>query len=226
MIFEMLLPSRVAQRPPKKISRALSDREIQPFDKGRVQFRRVLEVAQRFFESPRVADQHSSLDLDDTIVPTSLDHLAVQTRWSQNATDNSLVELESVSDDQGDTVKIHSAGYILKEGKCVSVASSPYDGRRPEPRPYVNRGEDPDRVFLAADDRPNLVRLKLRNGECSHLSSIEPTTRMGCLFKPSSDGIPGDPLYSSDRRLVQALHAESGNFVEGCATVLDGWSRW
>src|SRR5262245_23661832 len=101
-------------------------REIQPFDEGRVQFQRVLGVAQRLFESPRVADQHPSLDLDDAIVPSGLDHRAIQTRWSQNATDNSLVELESVSDDQGDTVKIHSAGYILKEGECVSVASSSY----------------------------------------------------------------------------------------------------
>ena len=41
------------------------------------------------------ADQHSSLDLDDAIVPTGLDDLAVQTRWPQNATDNSLVEFES-----------------------------------------------------------------------------------------------------------------------------------
>jgi hypothetical protein len=34
IFFETLLPSRVAYRPPKKIGRALSDREIQPFDAG------------------------------------------------------------------------------------------------------------------------------------------------------------------------------------------------
>ena len=76
-----------------------------------------------------------------------------------------LVKLEAVCGDQGDTFKIHSAGYVLKESERVSVASSPYDGRRPKPRPDVNRGEDPDRVFLAADDRPNLVSLKLRDCE-------------------------------------------------------------
>jgi hypothetical protein len=119
-------------------------------------FRGVLGVAQRLFESPRVADQHSSLDVDDAIIPTGLDYLAVQTSWPQNATDNSLVEFESVSGDQRDTFKIHSAGYVLKESERVSVASSPYDSRRPKPRPDVNRGEDPDRVFLAADDCPNL----------------------------------------------------------------------
>src|SRR4029450_13641889 len=83
VIFETLLPSRVADRPPKKIGRALSDREVQPLDKRSVQFRGVLGVAQRLFESPRVADKRSSLDLDDAIVPTRLDHLAVQTGWPQ-----------------------------------------------------------------------------------------------------------------------------------------------
>ena len=101
--------------------------------------------------------------------------------------------------------KIHSSSYVLKEGPRVSVASSPYDGRRPKPRPDVNRGEDPDRLFLAADDRPNLVRLKLGEGESCYSAIVEPTTRMGGLFEPSSDGIPCDLLYPCDCRLVQAV---------------------
>src|SRR5262249_47335089 len=159
---------------------------------------------QRLFESPRVTDPHSSLDLDDAIVLTGFDHLAVQTCWPQNAADNSLVEFKSVSDDHRETFKIHSAGYVLKESKRYSVASSPYNGRRPKPRPDVNRGEDPNRVFLAADDRPDLVSLKLRDCESRYSSIIEPTTRMGCLFEPSGDGIPGDVLHTSNGRLVQA----------------------
>jgi hypothetical protein len=45
----------------------------------------------------------------------------------------------------------------------------------PEPRPDVNRGEDPHRVFFVADDRPNFVCLKLRNGEGSYFPIIVPT---------------------------------------------------
>src|SRR5262249_12529063 len=44
-----------------------------PLDKRSVQFRGVLGGTQRLFESPRGADQRSSLDLDDAIVPTGLD---------------------------------------------------------------------------------------------------------------------------------------------------------
>jgi hypothetical protein len=178
-------------------------------------------------ESRSLSNRHASpisplrSNLDDTVVPTRLDHLAVQTRWSKDATDNFSVKVESVSGDQRDTFKIHSADHVLEEGERVSVASPPYDGRRPKPRPYVNGGEDPDRVFLAADDRPNLVSLKLRNCESRYSSIVEPTTRMGCLFEPSSDGIPGDLLYPCDRRFVQALDAESGDFVEGRATMLE-----
>jgi hypothetical protein len=85
VIVETLLPSRVADRPPRKIGRALPDREVQPFDERCVQFRGVLGVVQSFFQSPRDADQGSSLDLDNAIVATRLDHLAVQTSWPQNA---------------------------------------------------------------------------------------------------------------------------------------------
>jgi hypothetical protein len=45
--------------------------------------------------------------------------------------------------------------------------------------------------------------------------------KSAALSSQAIDGIPGDSLYSGDRRLVQALDAESGNFVEGRATVLE-----
>jgi hypothetical protein len=109
-----------------------------------------------------------------------------------------------------DTFKIHLAGYVLKESTRVSVASSPYDCRRPKPRPALDRGKDPNGLFLVVDDHTNLICLKLRDRDSIDSSIVEPTTRMGCLFEPSSDGIPGDLLYSSDGRLVQALDAECG----------------
>ena len=74
----------------------MSDRKIQPFDERRVQFRGVLGVAQPLFQSPRVADLSSSLDLDNAIVRTRLDDLAVETGWPKEATDNFTVKVESV----------------------------------------------------------------------------------------------------------------------------------
>ncbi len=35
------------------------------------------------------------------------------------------------------------------------------------------------------------------------------------------NGIPGDALYPSDRRLVQTLDAESGDVIKGRATMLE-----
>ena len=145
------------------------------------------------------ADLRSSLDFDNAIVPTRLDDLAVETGWPKEATDNFSVKVESVRGDQRGTFKIHSTDHVLEEGERVSVASPPYDSRRPEPRPDVNRGEDPDRMFFVADDRANLVCLKLLDLEGSYFSIVEPTTKMGCLFEPSSNGIPSNSLYSSNR---------------------------
>ena len=46
-------------------------------------------------------------DLDDTIVPASFEDLAVETRWPEEATDDLLVEFESIRNDQGKTLEIH-----------------------------------------------------------------------------------------------------------------------
>jgi len=40
---------------------------------------------------------------------------------AKDATNNSLVELESVCGDQRGTFEIHSAGYVLKESERISV---------------------------------------------------------------------------------------------------------
>src|SRR5262245_10537815 len=89
-------------------------------------------------------------------------------------------------------------------------------------RPFIMR-EDPNRLFFASDDRPDLVSLKFRDCESCYSSIVEPTTRMGGLFEPSSDGIPGDLLYSGDRRPVRPSTlsvATSSKVARRC------WSRW
>jgi hypothetical protein len=85
--------------------------------------------------------------------------------------------------------------------------------------------EDPDWMFFVADDRPNLVGPKLRNRSAAIFRALKRRQNVGCPFKPTSDGIPGDPRYPGDRRLVQALDAESGNFVEDCTTMLESMVR-
>jgi hypothetical protein len=61
-------------------------------DKESIRFRGVPRVAQRLFESPRVADQHPSLDLDDAIVP--LVRRANLTLTSQVNNQNTLAVFE------------------------------------------------------------------------------------------------------------------------------------
>ena len=69
----------------------------------------VLGVIERVFESPRGSEQRSAFDLDDTIVPARLEDLAVETRWTEEATDDLLVEFESIRDDQREDVRNSSA---------------------------------------------------------------------------------------------------------------------
>src|SRR5437773_2772662 len=73
--------------------RALSDREVQPFDKGRVQFRGVLGISKDLLQSPVGTDYGPSLDLHNTIVPTRFDDLPVETRRSKDTADDLRIKV-------------------------------------------------------------------------------------------------------------------------------------
>ena len=49
--------------------------------------------------------------------------LAVETRWTEEATDDLLVEFESIRDDQGKTLEIHPSRKAAKQSVSVPVAS-------------------------------------------------------------------------------------------------------
>ena len=70
-----------------------------------------------------MAEAPSPFDLDDTIVPARLEDLAVETRWPEEATDDLLVEFESIRDDQGKTLEIHPPRKVAKQSVSVPVAS-------------------------------------------------------------------------------------------------------
>jgi hypothetical protein len=160
----------------------LSDRQVQPFDKGRVQFRGVLGISKHLLQSPVSTDYCSSLDLNHTIVSAGLDDLSVQTRWPKDTADHLCIKGESVRGDQRDTFEIRSAGDSPEEGECVSIASSSHDGCRPKPGPDLDRGEDPDGLFLVVDDRTNLICLKFCDGDSIDLSIVETATSAGSFL--------------------------------------------
>jgi len=149
----------------------------------------------------------------------------LEARWTEDATDNLMVELESIRGNQWNMFEIHSAGYVSKESKGVLVASPPNDCRGPKPRPDLDHGEDPDRLVLAANNCVNLVCLKFDDGESRCFAIVEPTAAVACPFEPASNGIPSDSLYSCDCGLIQTFNAESHNLIEGCATVLESMVR-
>jgi hypothetical protein len=106
MILKTFFPSCLTPRPSAKIRRALSDRQIRPFDKGRIQFRGILGIAQRPFESPCGTPYGSSINLDNMIIPAGFCDLAIKTRWSKDPADNFRIKSKSVRGDQRCTFQI------------------------------------------------------------------------------------------------------------------------
>ena len=95
------------------------------------------------------------------------------TRWPEEATDGLLVEFESIRNDQGKTLEIHPPRKVVKQRVSVPVASPSRHRRWPEPRPDLDRNEDPTRRLLVARERANLVGLKLFGSEASDPCVVE-----------------------------------------------------
>ncbi len=165
--------------------------------------------------------QRSPFDLDDTTVPASFEDLAVKTRWPEEATDDLLVEFKSIRNDQGKTLEIHPPRKVVKQSVSVPVASPSRHRRWPEPRPDLDRNEDPTRRLLVARERANLVGLKLFGSEASDPCVVESTTHLGCLLKPAGDGVPGNPFDPGNRGNADTLDSESDDPVESSSSMLE-----
>ena len=165
--------------------------------------------------------QRSPFDLDDTIVPASFEDLAVETRWPEEATDDLLVEFESIRDDQGKTLEIHPPRKVVKQSVSVPVASPSRYRRWPEPRPDLDRNEDPTRRLLVARERANLVGLKLFGSEAGDPCVVESTTHLGCLLEPAGDGVPGNPFDPGNRGNADTLDSESDDPIESSSSMLE-----
>ena len=221
MFFELFLRARMGERSPRQIGRALADGQIHPFNERRVQCRRVLGVVEPFCEPPRCAHPLSSFDLNDAIVSSRLEHLAVESRGTKDATDDLLVEIESVGDDQGKTLDIHAVRDVAQKSERVSVASSSGHRRRPEPRPHLDGDEDLRWPRLAADEGANFIGLELLDDEAGQPALVEATAHVGCMLKPSSDGVPGNSLDPSNRGNADTLDSESHHRVESSSSMLE-----
>jgi len=214
VIFEILFRASVGKRSSRQVRQALSNGQIQLLDEGGVQCRGVLGIVQHFFEPPQRSHEPTSFDLHDAIVSSGLEHLAVESRWPKDATDDLLVEIETVGDDQGKILEIHPARHVTNEGESVSIASSS-DGRRgPEPRPNLDRDEDPRGPRLSAGEGTNLVGLEFLDSESGGPSLVEATARVGGPLKPASDGVPRDPFDASNRGDADTLDPQGDHRIE------------
>ncbi len=202
MFFKLLRRTSVGKRSSRKIRRALPDGQIQALDERRIQSRRVLGVVERFFESPCGSQQRSTFDLHDSIIPSRLEHLAVESRWAKDAPYNPLVEIESVGDDQRKALEIHAVGNVANERQSISVASSSSHRRWPEPRPDFDRRENPYGTRFSADERANLIRLEFLDDESGDPFAVESTTGVRGFLKPARDGVPSNALDPCNREML------------------------
>ena len=109
----------------------------------------------------------------------------------------------------------------MKQSVSVPVASPSRHRRWPEPRPDLDRNEDPTRRLLVARERANLVGLKLFGSGASDPCVVESTTPLGCLLEPAGDGVPGKPFGPGNRGNADTLDSESDDPIESSSSMLE-----
>ena len=98
MVSESILAAAVRDRATGEVCRALPDSEVQPFDEGGIECRGVLGVRQRLVEPPGSSNSLPSLNLDDSVVPSRLEHLSEEALGSEDLADDTGVVIEAISD--------------------------------------------------------------------------------------------------------------------------------
>jgi hypothetical protein len=157
--------------------RVVSDCQIQPLDKGCIQFEGILGVAQCLFKSPCNADHGSLFNLGTAIVPAGFNDLAIQTRRPQYTADNFYMKGKPIRGNEREPFYIQSAGDISEESERVSIARLP----------TTVEGQSRDQTSIAAniqiscpsllydhsrDFNEKLTCPKDRNPGCSALDSL------------------------------------------------------
>ena len=126
VIFQTLLPPGETDRSPNKIRRTLTDRQIQPFDVGRVQISGIIAVLPSLFPSPRWSESGFAFDPDSAVSPSLLDGLAVETSKSQYEPDDLLIEFETIRGDHREAPVKHAGRKISKQARLVRDVSRPF----------------------------------------------------------------------------------------------------
>lgn len=201
MFVHTLSSPGVANGSSQKIRRAFSNRQVQPLHIRSVEFARVLGVAPSLLPTPRWADRDLAFDLDYPILSAYFDHLAIETGCRENPLHRSSIALEAVGCDPGDEIVLHAFRNVTEQTDGVSVTSFPHYSGRPQPRPELDGYEDPNRrLFFAAYECLNFIRLEFKGIQSLELLMIEPSAETSGPFQPAVYGVPSDLFCPGDGR--------------------------
>jgi len=205
-----------------QVSGAQPDGQVQPFDVGSVQLAGIFRISPRLVPSPSRTGSSFPLNAYNSILPPLLDDLTVQTWSPEESSDDLPIELDAIGGDQWKSARFHAGKNILKERERVAITALANNGCGPKTRPKLDGGENPHRrMSMTTHQGANLVGLQLSNRDFGNCLMVESTARSSGLFQPPIHGVPSNLLGSGNRGFIQTLDAQSSNFVEHNAPVLD-----
>jgi len=119
------------------------------------------------FAVDQAADLHAPLDPDDTIVPPSLEHLTIDALRTEEASDHPEVVLEAVGGNQRDSNEAPPEDDVAYYRLGVSRGAAAEHAPGPQAETHLDGRKQPRGSALAADERAELISLKLHDVEIS-----------------------------------------------------------
>lgn len=211
---ELLRATGVAWRPPTQVRRALTNREVESLDKGRIQGLGILRFEKSVLQATRRADLDSPLDSDDAIIPPSLEHLTIDARGTEEANERTEVKLEAIRHDQWDSDEAPPEDDVVEYGLGVPIGAAADEATRPQAGTHRDRRKEPHRPALAADERVQLIGLKLNALEVPQHFPVEALCRDRRPLEPACHGVAGATRETGRRGNAHALDSQARYLVE------------
>jgi len=154
------------------------------------------------------------LDSDDTIVPPSLDHLTIDARVTNEAADHAEVVFEAIRDDQRETDEAPTEDDVVEHGFSVSIGATADETTRPQAGGHLDGRKEPRGPALAADERIELIGLKLNDLEVPQHLPVEALRRSRGPLEPTCNGVAGTTREAGRGRNAHALDSQARYLLE------------
>ena len=133
---------------------------------------------------------------------------------TDEANDHPEVVLEAIRGDQWESDEAPPEDDVVEYGLGVSIGAVADEATRPQAGTHLDGRKEPHGSALAADERVELIGLKLNDLEVPQHALVETLCRYRGPLEPACDGVAGTTRETGRGRNAHALDSQARYLVE------------